>query len=224
MKKDFGFSDKEKASLADDILSLYLDKNFGNSPKQEIDLVVFHHYLKHCKTANKSLSDLGMGKELGITPVRVRNMKLKDYLHQEEDPNWSWKAELLKQINESTFEIEGKDIIFVIRDIAIMTELRGFLEDNGLVNEYSLNPNLFRCSAEVMFKIWSILSDKEPNFVSKSLVDFINENTKISGNKVSGRKKISDLVELITPELAAMFPKAFPAVNAVRKIWRFCRS
>ena len=109
--KNLGFTDKEKLAFDDDILPLFLNKNFGTVQKTEVELMVFHHYLKHCESLNKSVSDLSIGKQLGITPARVRNMKLKDYLHQDDDS--SWKQKLLNQMNETSFEIKGKDILFV---------------------------------------------------------------------------------------------------------------
>ena len=210
------FTDKEKLAFADDILPLFLNKNFGTVQKTEIELVVFHHYLKHCKSLNKSVSDLTMGKQLGITPARVRNMKLKDYLHQDDDLNW--KQELLKQMNETSFEIKGKEILFVIRDVILMTELRNFLEENGFVNEYSLNPNLFSCSVDVMLKIWAILSGEEPNIVSKALIDFVNEHNE---QKVDQNSKIIEIFELINPELSELFPTVIPATNIVKKLWNY---
>lgn len=210
------FTDKEKLAFADDILPLFLNKNFGTVQKTEIELVVFHHYLNHCKSLNKSVSDLTMGKQLGITPARVRNMKLKDYLHQDDDLNW--KKELLKQMNETSFEIKGKEILFVIRDVILMTELRNFLEENGFVNEYSLNPNLFSCSVDVMLKIWAILSGEEPNIVSKALIDFVNEHNE---QKVDQNSKIIEIFELINPELSELFPTVIPATNIVKKLWNY---
>lgn len=212
----FGFTEKEKLALADDILPLFLNKNFGTVQKTEIELVVFHHYLKHCKSLNMSVSDLNVGKQLGITPARVRNMKLKDYLHQDDDS--TWKQELLKQMNETSFEIRGKDILFVIRDVTLMTEIRNFLEENGFVNEYSLNPNLFSCSVDVMLKMWAILSGEDPNIVSKTLVDFVNEHNE---HQVDQNSKIIEIFELINPELREVFPKAMPAINIVKKLWDY---
>ena len=215
--KNFGFSEQEKIALADDILPLFLNKNFGTVQKTEIELVVFHHYLKHCKSLNTSVSDLNVGKQLGITPARVRNMKLKDYLHQDDDDS-IWKQELLKQMNETSFEIRGKDILFVIRDVTLMTELRNFLEENGFVNEYSLNPNLFSCSVDVMLKMWAILSGKDPNIVSKTLVDYIDENNK---QKLKENSKIFEIFELINPELQEIFPKGSAGVSMVNKVWNY---
>lgn len=216
--KNFGFTKDERLAFADSILSLFLNKNFGTAQKSEIELIVFHHYLKHCKNLNKSVSDLNLGKKLGITPARVRNMKLKDYLHQDDKSDW-WKQELLKQMNETSFEIRGKEIIFVIRDITLMTEIRNFLEENGFVNDYSLNPNLFSCSIDVMLKIWAVLSGEEPNIVSKTLVEFLkNQNNEL---EVNNNSKILEIFDLINPELTAIFPKTMPAVNIVKKLWDY---
>ena len=143
-------------------------------------------------------------------------MKLKDYLHQDDDS--TWKQELLKQMNETSFEIRGKDILFVIRDVTLMTELRNFLEENGFVNEYSLNPNLFSCSVDVMLKMWAILSGKDPNIVSKTLVDYIDENNK---QKLKENSKIFEIFELINPELQEIFPKGSAGVSMVNKVWNY---
>ena len=217
--KNFGFTEKEKLALADDILPLFLNKNFGTVQKTEVELMVFHHYLKHCESLNKSVSDLSIGKQLGITPARVRNMKLKDYLHQDDDS--SWKQKLLNQMNETSFEIKGKDILFVVCDVTLMTELRSFLEENGFVNEYSLNPNLFSCSVDVMLKIWAILSGKEADIVSKSLMDFLEEKDKEL--KINKDSKILEIFDLINPELCAILPKAMPAINIIKKLWHYYR-
>lgn len=217
--KNLGFTDKEKLAFADDILPLFLNKNFGTVQKTEVELMVFHHYLKHCESLNKSVSDLSIGKQLGITPARVRNMKLKDYLHQDDDS--SWKQKLLNQMNETSFEIKGKDILFVVCDVTLMTELRSFLEENGFVNEYSLNPNLFSCSVDVMLKIWAILSGKEADIVSKSLMDFLEEKDKEL--KINKDSKILEIFDLINPELCAILPKAMPAINIIKKLWHYYR-
>ena len=106
----------------------------------------------------------------------------------------------------------------MIRDVTLMTELRNFLEENGFVNEYSLNPNLFSCSVDVMLKMWAILSGEDPNIVSKTLVDYIDENNK---QKLKENSKIFEIFELINPELREIFPKSSAGVSMVNKVWNY---
>lgn len=43
--KNYGFTENEKIELANDILPLFLNKNFGSVSKEEIELVVFNIFL-----------------------------------------------------------------------------------------------------------------------------------------------------------------------------------
>ena len=72
-----------------------------------------------------------------------------------------------------------------------------------------------------MLKIWAILSGKEADIVSKSLMDFLEEKDKEL--KINKDSKILEIFDLINPELCAILPKAMPAINIIKKLWHYYR-
>ena len=199
-KNDYGFTENEKIEFANDILPLFLNKNFGSISKEEIELVVFKHFLK--SAVNEGISDYDISKKLGLTPIRVRNLKVKNYLRCDDD--YDWKSELLKIIDNSPFEIEGKNVSFVIRDVNLRMELQNFLTENSFVCEYVLNPNVFKCSIDVLCRMYEILSNTPENTVFTSLYDYIVKTQK---KKVPSKyKTVSELLDIVDPLLSWSLP------------------
>ena len=79
-------TDKKKADAFDRIAEKYYFNNFGTFSKSEIDLLMFDIYLEQSIINNKlntnlvnynAVSDYKMARNLGITPQRIRNLKIK---------------------------------------------------------------------------------------------------------------------------------------------------
>jgi len=63
-------------------LPLFLNRNFGCVSKEEIELIVFKHFIK--ATKNTGISDYDISKKLGLTLIKVKNLKVKNYLRFED--------------------------------------------------------------------------------------------------------------------------------------------
>ena len=80
------FTTEKKAAAFDSIAELYYNHNFGTATKGEIDLLMFKIYMEaaienHINPDNSidysACSDYKIGVSLGISPAKVRNLKLK---------------------------------------------------------------------------------------------------------------------------------------------------
>lgn len=150
-----------KNTLIKDLCERYFNRNFGTIAKSEIDLIMFHHYYAQKLITNngKNPSDYDISKELGITLSKVRSLRTKDYLQNLS--SYDWKHELVTMIEQADFVKKNDDIEILISDVILMMELRNFLEKNKLIDEYVLNPKVFRCSVDVFIKIYEMVKDVE---------------------------------------------------------------
>ena len=89
---------KEKEKYFDEIAAKFFNRNFGTASKNDIELLMFKFYIetlindyedKSDKTINyDNISDYKIARDLGITPQRVRNLKLKKDLVYPQKFDW----------------------------------------------------------------------------------------------------------------------------------------
>jgi hypothetical protein len=214
---NYGFTEKEKIEFANDILPLFLNRNFGCVSKEEIELIVFKHFIK--ATKNTGISDYDISKKLGLTPIKVKNLKVKNYLRFEDA--YDLKSKFSKIIDNTPFEIDGKNISFVISDVNLKMEIQNFLNENKFVSEYVLNPNVFKCSIDVFCRMNEMLFGTPENTVFTSLRDYIATTKK---TKVPSKyKKVSELIDLADPLLSWSLPTPlYPCFKLIKSIVDKC--
>lgn len=212
------FSEEEVKELLSKLCKGYFNKNFGTLTKSEIDLIMFHHYLKQkmASKTNSFISEYEISKELGISQARVRTLKTKDYLQNENKVDW--KNELLEIFNSGNFVRKDGDIEVIIPDVNLMMELRNFLEEEKMINEYVLNPKVFKCTLDVFVKVYEKLKGVKIGSTYESLCSYLKKNNpKLSIET----KSFKDLLLEYKEDLQTLFPQTMAIGSLVLNTYEF---
>lgn len=148
------FTDIEKIDAFDRIVGNYYDKNFGTMAKADLELLLFSIYLDHYDKNNKRYSDYSLSKELGITQTRIRSLRERrelKYRNESGDGRW-WKDRFASLVQNAKID-EKKYVKVLIPDVEVLIELRYFLEEHQLFDDYQLNPKVFQCRIDVFLEI-----------------------------------------------------------------------
>ena len=169
----FNGFDKEKAF--DEIARLFFNRNFGTTPKAEIELLMFSFYMdrivqKYTDAENRldyaKCSNLSMAKQLGITPERVRSLKIKKQSRYPIVFDWQ---ESLKSLQDY-IRCDGKKIIIPIIDPNLLNEIRDYIERNGGYVEIETGKSYLRMRIEYYCKLmYYTLSVEDKNEFDKQL-------------------------------------------------------
>lgn len=133
-KEIFGTFDK--AAAFDELASLFYNRNFSSTSKSEIELLMFHFYMRATVEKYQSedgrldyskCSNLEMGRQLGIPQERVRTLKVK--AHSRFPISFDWKKSL-ESIKDNIVYEDNKIVIPII-DPNLLNEIRNYVEING---------------------------------------------------------------------------------------------
>lgn len=160
--------DKEKAF--DEIARRFYNRNFGTTTKAEIELLMFSYYMdrtiQRYKDANNRLdytkcSNFSMAKRLGITPERVRTLKVKKQARYPVEFDWQ---ESLKALQDN-IRFDNNKIIIPIIDPNLLNEIRDYIETKGGYVEIEASKSYLRIRieyyCELMYYTMSIDDKKE---------------------------------------------------------------
>lgn len=213
------FSDSVKDELIDVLCSKYFNKNFGYLSKSEMDLLMFHYYLKQKRISNNGQdpTDYEVSKELGITQSRVRGFKSKDYLQNIDVIDW--KKTLIDLIESGIFVKRNDNVELLVSDVNVMMELRNFLEEKGLIDEYVLNPKVFKCSLDVFISVYELIKGLEKGAVLEDTLSYIKKSK--NGYLDTEPKSFKELLAVCSPDLENLFPKAWACSSLITKIFKF---
>ncbi len=213
------FSDSVKDELIDVLCSKYFNKNFGYLSKSEMDLLMFHYYLKQKRISNNGQdpTDYEVSKELGITQGRVRGFKSKDYLQNIDVIDW--KNTLIDLIESGIFVKRNDNVELLVSDVNVMMELRNFLEEKGLIDEYVLNPKVFKCSLDVFIRVYELLKGLEGGTVLEDTISYIKKGK--NDYLDTEPKTFKELLAVCSPDLENLFPKAWAYSSLITKIFKF---
>lgn len=190
---------KEKKELLEKLCSKYYERNFGNISKNEIDLIMFHYYLEERKNNREDCSDYSISKALGISQIRVRNLKQKDYLLNPPAKTFNIKESFIKLLETGRIVDGEEKIEMYVKDVNLMMELRHFLEDHNCYDDYTLNPKILKCSFEFIIKIGELLDEKTgENSTFKELKEIIDKRS----GKITPCKNIKELITTMIDDLS----------------------
>lgn len=161
-----------KDEFLEKVSKLFFDKNFGSKTKTEIELLVFSFYLEAAKKValidgavdENKISDYKLGYDLGITPTRVRNLKLKTELQLSND--FKWEDELIKVLMiPQNIRLDGDYLKITIRSRCLFYAVEDWVEDNGKTLNISLNPKELKIFKTDFYKLMNelCLIDDEQN-------------------------------------------------------------
>ena len=152
-----------KEDFFEEISRMFYNRNFGTKTKVGIELVMFKYYFEAAKDyatkdgeLNENLiSDYKIGCDLGISPTKVRNLRLKVEL-QLSDDDYDWQSELLKVLSKSQNLEKSKDneyIQITIRSQKLFYAVEDWIEDNGKTLDITLNTKQLKVPKKSFYKL-----------------------------------------------------------------------
>lgn len=218
----------------------YFNKNFGSLSKSEIDLLMFKFYIEDLIKNNKDedgtvnysiISDYKIAKELGITPQRVRNLKVKKELVFPQS-DFNWKDSLRRVLeNENAIRILNGNIKVNIPDPNLFYAIQDYIEDEGGYLDIQLNTKLLSVPIEDFMTLFKLIGteeeckeiektiEKEYKKINKSNETTLSKIQMISAIVSSSASAVADIASLFTPvgsigKVAVnIFSKIFGGIN-----------
>ncbi len=135
---------KKDAENYRELKKLFFEKNFGSTPKSSIELLMFHQFILEEESSNmdhamsgltkyESTSDFKIACKLGITPSRVRNLKLKEQLVYPRK-NVDWKQYVLKMMEHVRLNENDETVELTIHHPWMFAQIKDYIESqNGQV-------------------------------------------------------------------------------------------
>lgn len=135
---------KKDAENYRELKKLFFEKNFGSTPKSSIELLMFHQFILEEEKSNmdhamsgltkyESTSDFKIACKLGITPSRVRNLKLKEQLVYPRK-NVDWKQYVLKMMEHVKLNENDRTVELTIHHPWMFAQIKDYIESqNGQV-------------------------------------------------------------------------------------------
>ncbi len=228
----------DKDALIKELTDKCFDKNFGTLSKSEFDLILFKHYLaaanQYVTDSNgavntNKISDYKLGFALGVTPTRVRNLRLKVSLTNKQEANW--RSELIKVLeNRNNIKFSGDYFQIVVRDKNLFFAIEDWLEDRGNTADITLNPKQLRVEKRAFYDLLKELKmiDDES---SKSIISKLQKSLKFDAVKnnivecgislVKDALNPTETIEKIVVDLpknaVRVFENILYAVNEIKK-------
>lgn len=203
-------TDKKKADAFDRIAEKYYFNNFGTFSKSEIDLLMFDIYLEQSIINNKlnddlvdynAVSDYKMARNLGITPQRIRNLKVKkQYVYP---VKFDWKESLANILNDdkNIHIVDNKTIKINIPDPNLFLAIQEEIEAEGGYLDIQLNSRLLSVPIDNFMIILKLISreDEYDKICEKVIEKYnsINKENKIKKG-LATTKQITSIVKDIT--------------------------
>jgi hypothetical protein len=215
-------TDKKKADAFDRIAEKYYFNNFGTFSKSEIDLLMFDIYLEQSIINNKlnddlvdynAVSDYKMARNLGITPQRIRNLKVKkQYVYP---VKFDWKESLANILNDdkNIHIVDNKIIKINIPDPNLFLAIQEEIEAEGGYLDIQLNSRLLSVPIDNFMIIVKLISreDEYDKICEKVIEKYnsINKENKIEKGLATTKQitsivkditgSINDIVSVVTP-------------------------
>ncbi len=166
------------SSFIADIQRECLKQNFGTLSKSEFDLMVFHYYLldKQANASEKYVSDYDIGRELGLTIQRVRSLREREALKWPPKEEGKWKEKFLECLKHARYDENSGAVKIPVPDVNVIKEIRNFLEEAGLFDDYQLNPKVFQCNLDVLIAICLDLKSGSDGNLCGRILDKLRES------------------------------------------------
>ena len=203
------FSEEDKTKNFDIIAQSFYNRNFGRMSKSDMELMMFNIYIRKLIDENKSsdgtidyskCSDYKIAKELGITPQRVKNLKIKNQLTNPIE--YDWKKAFATLTKNARYDRFSQKVVINIPDPNLYLEIQNFLEDNGAYIEKQLNGSILQIRAEYYIELIVLLEPEDNRKkIIKEIKKFFNENgkdEKYFSDKEIGKSLINAAADIAT--------------------------
>lgn len=208
------FTKEEKIAAFDKIETEVFNTNFANLTKQRIETLLFSIYLDKLIDSGEKFDDYTLGEQLGITQGRVRTLKERKQLLFPKE-GYNWKENFLQYLEYS--RVSENQIKVNIPDVNVIKDLRHFLEEHNLFDNYQLNPKVFSCDIDVFISLCECLNDdneakdykpvldelitKYNDEISKSFFELIKSGNYNAAVKLCINRSLADIAELLVSQI-----------------------
>ena len=180
------FSNEEKEEFFQFFYDKFYNKNFGSLSKSDIELYVFQFLIKKLRKLNSDgyavnetkLSDFKLACQLGVTPQKIRSLKLKERLLYPSS-EYDWRKQFLQISHEAKYDPDKKRVIMNISDNWLFVNIQDFLEDKGEPIEIQLNGKILQIPIpyyiDLMVEVCSVDDEKFKDKVARELEPLFTE-------------------------------------------------
>ena len=92
----------------------------------------------------------------------------------------NWKKSFIQSLKLARCDLKDNvyksDIKIPVPDVNVMKEVRHYLEEAGLFDDYQLNPKIFQCKLDVLIAICLSFEQKDNDFCKTILKELRNSN------------------------------------------------
>ena len=220
MEYDELFDTERKADAFDKIAELFYNKNYSTTAKSAIDLLLFHFYIdallekysvdKDSGTIDfNACSDHRIAQQLGITPQKVRNLKVKSQARYPRE--YDWKRALASLKDYVRYDEQKKKIVIPMPDPNLYEEVKNFIEEHGGYIEVQRSGNYIQIRPEsYILLIYESVDKKQQKTIKEVLSELQTRNDPLpisQENKVDLINHVLGLAENSLSVLASIVEK-----------------
>lgn len=197
-----------KAKLFDEISDLFYKQNFGTASKSDIDLLMFKIYIEELIEQNKDkekgntvdyskISDYKIARHLGITPQRVRSLKLKKELVYPQT-DFEWQSSLRRLLSdERRIRLENNSIKITIPDPCLFLRIQEHIEENSGYVDIQLNNKLLVVPISDFLELVKLVcTEEEYSTIEDAISDIYNNNVENPDNTKDIYDKLKAISEI----------------------------
>lgn len=207
----------QKEKFSKEFLQLYLSRGFGNMPKREIDVLIFHLLQKQNVLDSKSIHLTAM--QLRTTPAKVKSLLYENALRFPDETD-TFDESYFKQklrnyfINDAIYKIRKEDnwVYIQIDNPIVLDALKAIAKNNKEVIDSSFSSEIVKISTDGFALILGELIDEEKKkeiekeikktFKSKGVMSIRSLGDKaLTGFMNEGIKKAPGLIKGFTSSL-----------------------
>ena len=205
------FSQEDKAAAFEKIADKFYKRNFGQTSKADIEVLMFSIYIDHCLEKGLDYDDYTLAIQLGISESRVRTLKVKKEL-QYPYPKFYWKDAFQQSIRYARYDDKKALVKVSIMDPNVKREVENHINKMNSYSEYQLNTKLLQMRADQFIALCVDLYSQEA--VDQCLTDdrFKSLETQLRNNKASDRIETEKILDKIKKEgFSTCFQDVAPA-------------
>lgn len=209
----------DKAEAFDRLAQMYYNHNFGNCTKSDVDLQMFMIYFEAAKKAaadengfidENLISDYKIGKALGITPARVKNLRLKMELLYPDD-NYDWRKDMAAVLaGKRSLSAQNGQVEITIRSKNLMNAVQDWAEDQGEIVGMTFNSKVICLSIGCLFDLMDVIFEDDE---WKKIRNRLRKDLKMSNTAEKFRTVLSS-----TADITAICSNIVSTVNPVSQI------
>ncbi len=171
--------------------SNYFNNKFSTLTKGDVETYLFHFLIKKYRKINSdgyyvddsSMTDFKMACLLGVTPQKIRSLKMKERLLFPDD-QYDWKKQLLAISSQARYDTDKKRVILNVSDNWLFANIQDCLEEKGEPIEMQLNGKIL----QIPLPYYIDLMIETYKGEKKDIEDIIKKDLDIKDKKIDFKK------------------------------------